>query len=394
MPIQIAATTVTTPDSPPSASPAASPAASAAPLGSADASSPHGIEVAVLDNCADPVAAAKLEQREFFWLHMEDPTEAQLDELGHVFHLHPLAVRAAKHFNQRPKLDIYDQNAYLVYYGAHKRGSQPDLLHEVHLFISGDYIITIHRGPDDALTELRETVPQRTVKSKQFLIYEVLASIADSYFPLLASMDEELDMLEDEILDTPSAEQLKHINSLKHELTTMRRVVTPQRDIFARNIDELHELDGLEGDHPEYFRDIYDHLIRVSDLVDSYRDLASGTTDLYLSTVANKQGEVGKQLAIIATIFLPLSFLTGFFGQNFSYLTGKLQNSLVSFILLGIGPLVLSITIMIWFFRHKGWLGDTTAVRASKAARADARDAAQATARDVTRAGARDPAGG
>jgi magnesium transporter len=324
---------------------------------------PSGLSVAVLDSCNHPDLAAKLRDGEFFWLHLEDPSDAELDGLGHQFHFHPLSVKAAKTFNQRPKLDVYDQYAYLVYYGAHPRGSQKELLHEVHLFISGDYIITIHRGEDTALTDLRETVSQRTVKSKQFLIYEVLASIADSYFPLLASLDEELDTLGDEILDNPSTGQLKRINALRHELTTMRRVVTPQRDIFARNIDELHELDGLEGDHPEYFRDIYDHLIRVSDLVDSYRDLASGATDLYLSTVANKQGEVGKQLAIIATIFLPLSFLTGFFGQNFSFLTNKIQNSPVAFVLLGIGPLVVSISVMVWFFRHKGWLGDTTAAR-------------------------------
>jgi len=326
------------------------------------ADTPTTIDVAVLNRYDDTVAA-KLAAGTFFWLHLEDPTDAQLDELGHLLHLHPLAVKSAKTFNQRPKLDIYDQNAYLVYYGAHPRDSQKDLLHEVHLFISGSYIITIHRGPDTALTELREQVSQRTVRSKQFLIYEVLASIADSYFPLLAALDEEIDTLSEQILDTPSADQLKRINALKHELTTMRRVVTPQRDIFARNIDELQELDGLEGGHSEYFRDIYDHLIRVSDLVDSYRDLASGATDLYLSTVANKQGEVGKQLAIIATIFLPLSFLTGFFGQNFAFLTGKLQGTTLSFVVLGIGPLLASITIMLWFFRRKGWMGDTTAVR-------------------------------
>ena len=112
-------------------------------------------------------------------------------------------------------------------------------------------------------------------------------------------------------------EQLQRIFALKRDLVTMRKVVTPQRDIFARSIDQLAELPGLTVDERDYFRDVYDHLIRISDLIDSYRDLLGGATDVYLSTVANRQNEVMKQLAVIATIFLPLTFITGFFGQNF-----------------------------------------------------------------------------
>ena len=104
----------------------------------------------------------------------------------------------------------------------------------------------------------------------------------------------------------------------------MRKVVTPQRDLFARSIDQIDELPGLQLDERDYFRDIYDHLIRISDLIDSYRDLLSGATDLYLSTVSNRQNDVMKQLTVIATIFLPLSFITGFFGQNFAYMVTHL----------------------------------------------------------------------
>ena len=100
----------------------------------------------------------------------------------------------------------------------------------------------------------------------------------------------------------------------------MRKVVTPQRDLFASSVDQIAELPGLQLDERDYFRDIYDHLIRISDLIDSYRDLLSGATDLYLSTVSNRQNDVMKQLTVIATIFLPLSFITGFFGQNFGFM--------------------------------------------------------------------------
>ena len=136
----------------------------------------------------------------------------------------------------------------------------------------------------------------------------------------------------------------------------MRRVVTPMRDMLARNSDLIAELPGLQSDDRLYFRDLYDGLIRVSELVDSYRDLLSGATDMYLSTVANRQGEVSKQLTIIATIFLPLTFLTGFFGQNFSFLVGHVLTGLWAFLVFGIGGLLVAAVGFAVYFRRKRWI--------------------------------------
>jgi magnesium transporter len=158
------------------------------------------------------------------------------------------------------------------------------------------------------------------------------------------------------VIETPTEESLQRIFALKRDLVAMRRVVTPMRDVFARDAERIAELPGLESDDRLYFRDVYDTLIRVSDLVDSYRDLLSGATDMYLSTVANRQGEVNKQLTIIATIFLPLSFLTGFFGQNFSYLTGHILTSEWSFIVFGVGLCVVSVIGFLIYFRRKKWM--------------------------------------
>jgi magnesium transporter len=142
---------------------------------------------------------------------------------------------------------------------------------------------------------------------------------------------------------------------LKRDLVTMRKVVTPQRDIFARSIDQLAALPGLQLDERDYFRDIYDHLIRISELIDSYRDLLGGATDLYLSTVANRQNEVMKQLALVATVFLPLTFLTGFFGQNFGWLVNHELSSEAAFFGFGLGGIVLSCALLALWFRRKGW---------------------------------------
>jgi magnesium transporter len=137
---------------------------------------------------------------------------------------------------------------------------------------------------------------------------------------------------------------------------TMRKVITPQRDLFARSVDQIAELPGLELDERDYFRDVYDHLIRISDLIDSYRDLLSGATDLYLSTVSNRQNDVMKQLTVIATIFLPLSFITGFFGQNFAFLVTKLISPAWTFWIFGLGSMLATCVGLLVFFRRKGWV--------------------------------------
>ena len=158
------------------------------------------------------------------------------------------------------------------------------------------------------------------------------------------------------LLASPNEAQLQRLFSLKRQLVAMRKVITPQRDLFASSVDRISELPGLELDERDYFRDIYDHLIRISDLIDSYRDLLSGATDLYLSTVSNRQNDVMKQLTVIATIFLPLGFITGFFGQNFGFLVTHLLTGEVTFWLVGVGSIVATCAGLLVFFRRKGWV--------------------------------------
>ena len=141
---------------------------------------------------------------------------------------------------------------------------------------------------------------------------------------------------------------------MKRLLVGMRKTVTPQRDTFARLRGSLAELPGFSETDEDYFRDIYDHLIRISDLIDSYRDLLSGAMDVYLSTVSNRLNSVMKQLTIIATIFLPLSWLTGFFGQNFAYEVRHITGW-GSFVVLGIGTELLALTLLLIYFKRQRW---------------------------------------
>jgi magnesium transporter len=306
----------------------------------------------------DPAAIKEhLAQDRFFWLDLTAPGKEQIDALRDLFGFHPLALEDALHFGQRPKIDSYGDYTFVVFYGARELASpETSLLREVQMFVSGKYLVTLHQDQLPALDEQRSRLAGVVLHSEQFLLYRVFDALTDSFFPLLARIDDEIDDLEAAVLAGPSDEQLQRLFAMKRELVAMRKVVTPQRDLFARSIDELADLPGLELDERDYFRDVYDHLIRISDLIDSYRDLLSNTTDLYLSTVGNRQNEVMKQLAIVGTIFLPLSFITGFFGMNFSWLVTKGINSTWSFFVLGIGSMLVTCVVLLRFFKRKGWM--------------------------------------
>lgn len=298
-----------------------------------------------------------LERDHFFWLDLTAPTPEEIERLRELFGFHPLAIEDSLHFGQRPKLDHYQDYIFLVFYGAHDAAhGDTDLLHEVQLFISGKYLISLHKDRLPALDEQFSRLDGSVLHSEQFLLYRVFDALTDSFFPPLAHMDDQIDELEAAILTGPTTEQLQRLFALKRELVAMRKVVTPQRDLFARSIDQLADLPGLELDERDYFRDVYDHLIRISDLIDSYRDLLSSTTDLYLSTVSNRQNEVMKQLAIVGTIFLPLSFITGFFGMNFGWLVNTGITPTWTFFILGLGSILVTCVALLRFFKRKGWM--------------------------------------
>jgi magnesium transporter len=313
------------------------------------------IRVPCLHNPSPEAVAAHFEKSDFVWLDYEDPSDEDLNGLAKLIKLHPLTLQDAHTFRQRPKLEDYDGYMFMVVFGVDPgTASGGPLLREVHMIISGDYVVTIHQRPFDALADLRARYDEQSIRSEQFMVYKILDAITSTFVPVLSRTDDDIDELEQDVIDVASKEDLQRIFSLKRDLIAMRRVVTPMRDMFARNAERIAEIPGLQKDEQLYFRDLYDGLIRVSDLVDSYRDLLSGATDMYLSTVANRQGEINKQLTVIATIFLPLTFLTGFFGQNFGTMV-RWINTPWAFWVFGIGLLVCSVAGFAIYFRRKKW---------------------------------------
>ena len=304
----------------------------------------------------DSDAIAGLRSRhEFFWLDLSQPTSDDIDELQKLFSLHPLAVDDLVERDQRPKLDDYGDYLLMVFYGARDDGEGRPALVEVELLLHGDYIVTCHQQPCVELADVHRELEERPPSSEQFVIYRVLDTLTDTFFPVLSTIDDAIDDLESDVVSQPTDEQLRRIFGLKRGLVVMRKVITPQRDMFARAGEDIIKIAGLEPDTRDYFRDVYDHLIRISDLIDSYRDLLTGAMDVYLSTVSNRLNAIMKQLTVIATIFLPLSFVTGFFGQNFGWMVRHVH-SLAAFLVLGVGGLALSGAVLYAFFRRAGFL--------------------------------------
>jgi magnesium transporter len=294
-----------------------------------------------------------LSDRGFFWLDLDQPDPGDFEILRDVFGFHPLAVEDSEDFGQRAKLDDYDDFVFIVVYGA---APDEDRLVEVHCFYSERFLVTVHRDDCPAFAEIRERFAKREapIQRPALLLYRIIDGLVDSFFPILADFDDRIDELEDAIFLKADDKQLQEIFQMKRLLVGMRKAVTPQRDTFARLMGGVAELPGLDEEDERYFRDVYDHLIRISDLIDSYRDLLTGAMDVYLSTVSNRLNAVMKQLTVIATIFLPLSWLTGFFGQNFGWMVDHIGRW-ETFLGFGLGTELMAAILLLVYFKRRGW---------------------------------------
>lgn len=289
------------------------------------------------------------------WIDVAQPDEATLSRLGERFGLHKLAIEDCLHLDQRPKLEDYGTHQFLVLQGfSSETDAWAELeLHELHFFLGPDWVITVHDKNGKALDTVHKRVeldPAGTLgRGVDFLTYVIADALVDRHFPLLDCFTEEIEQLEEKIFASrPTSQLLQDIFALKRALVLVRRVLSPQRDVIGllsrRGIPQVQERTTI------YFRDVYDHLVRIYEQLESARDLVSSSVDAYLSQLANRTNDITKQLTIFAAIFLPLSFVVGFFGQNFDALNrpGLFWVMLALMLLLPIG--------MVVWFRHKEWL--------------------------------------
>jgi magnesium transporter len=299
--------------------------------------------------------AELIRRDEFFWLDLMTPGVDQLDALADLLSLHPHCARRLGESVSRPMLEEFGSHVLLVFFGIGEETLEPV---EVQLVISGGFIVTLR----DARSESLERLVERGLRGDEGeVIYAVLGALAGSFFKALNRVDDEVDEVEDAIMADPDETQLRRLVDIKNRLVALRKIATPQRDLLASAMDEIGSLPGLQA-RPRDFRDVYQQMISVSELIDSSRDVLTGAQDVYLSAISNRLNAVMERLTIIATIFLPLTFVTGFFGQNFAWLVRHID-TFGAFMIFGVGGVLIPALTMLVLFARAGFLGAKVAAR-------------------------------
>lgn len=281
------------------------------------------------------------------WFDIADPGSPDLDEFGRRFHLHELQIEDCRHRPQPAKVDVYGNYVFAVLKHLHTDGRL--IFDDFDVFLGSNFLITVHLGDCPLLTKLGQRVQQNRVERLDRIFYELIDLIVDEYLSFLDKSAEDISKLESEVFQSPDPNVLREIFRLKRKLIDFRRVASGMRDVVNAII---RREGGLVGDDLDpYFRDIYDHLTRVVDLVETHRDLLTGSLDIYLSAVANRTNEVMKVLTIYGTLALPLVIITGFFGMNLHLPWSN--NAHGTWYVTGL--MVLSIVLVLWFFKRKHW---------------------------------------
>ncbi len=305
------------------------------------------------------------------WVNVVNPSVEEMEEIGRRFEFHPLTVEDCLHGGQRPKLEEYEGYLFMVLHTL-PRGIEvsTDLpkLPEIFAYVTPRALVTVHREDLEAVIKLRERLrkePALLTHPPGFLLHFLVDSVVDEFFPFLDRLEEDIDKLEDRVLVSARPPLLRRLFVHKRSLIRLRKSLSPLREVVHGLSRRDYPL--LDPKTVLYFRDVYDHIIQASEMVDTCRDLIGTTVEAYLSATSNRMNDIIRQLTIIATIFLPLSVITGFFGMNFEQIPWK--NPLIFFLTV-LAILAVPVLMLIWFARE-GWLKGESVVRDKRERQAD-----------------------
>lgn len=311
-----------------------------------------------------------IESHSVTWIDVDGLGDARaITALGELIGLHKLSLEDVVHLHQRPKVEDFGDYLFMVCRMPHNHDCLDT--EQVSLCLGRKFVVTFQERnrPGDVFEGVRQRVRQRDSRIRTFgadyLAYALLDSVIDSYFPILERYGEMLDRIEDRAMDRPRPETVQRIHQIKRELIAARRSVWPMREMLGSALRDPNPLIGSET--RVYLRDCYDHIVQIIDLVETYRDLASGLMELYLSVVSNRLNEIMKVLTIISTIFIPLTFIAGLYGMNFD--TSSRWNMPELRWRFGYPAVLLAMLLiagaMMLSFRRRGWLGGRKRASAS-----------------------------
>jgi len=308
------------------------------------------------------------EPKGLIWVDMENPLEAEEETLlVAMFDFHPLAIddcqKGKEEEGHLPKVEDFGDYLFVIFNpienpnhadGKTDRHKVEITTSQVSAFLSKKALVTHHYKPQHSITYAMQLCAknyQTLGRGPDFLFHIIIDDIVDNYTPILDGLDDAIDTMEEEIFRRPSQRTMARILQLKKDIMTIRRIAVYQREMLNRL--SRGEFSLITHDEMIYYRNVYDHLVRMTDLAESYRDVVSGLLDAYLSVTSNNLNQVMKVLTIISTIFLPLGVITGFFGMNFKYLPGAeweygVLAAAVFMFAVGVG--------MLWVFKKNKWL--------------------------------------
>lgn len=282
-----------------------------------------------------------------------------LQDLGTHFGLHPLALEDVLHTQQRPKQEDYGDNIFIVQRLLHLDERLQS--EQISIFLGSNFVLTFQEIEGDVFDPVRERLRHGQGRIRKlgadYLAYALIDAVVDSFFPILERFSEHIEAIEEELMESPSRDSLEGIHRIKTDLLLIRRAAWPQRELLAGL--ERNESGLIHRETRPFLRDCYDHAIQIIDILETYRDLASGLMDLYLSSISNRMNEVMKVLTVMASIFIPLTFLAGIYGMNFDPEASPWNMPELQWYW-GY-PAVWTVMIaiaggMLWLFRKKEWL--------------------------------------
>jgi magnesium transporter len=302
------------------------------------------------------ISTALKQENRFIWVGLHEPSEDLLKQVQHEFGLHDLAIEDAHRAHQRPKLERYDDSLFVVLrtvQGAY----EPGQLHfgETHIFVGPRYVVSVRHGSSLPYTAVRarcEAAPQLLCKGPGFILYALMDFIVDQYFPVVDALEDELERLEEEIFGAAiNRATTEHIHKLKRELVQVKRAIAPLMDVCNRLL--RYDLELIPEDVRLYFRDVYDHVIRINELVDMTRELLTSALEASLSLTSVAQNEVMKKLGAWVAIIAVPTMVAGVYGMNFDFMPEL--KSPWGYPLTLAGMFAACATLYV-YFRHAEWL--------------------------------------
>ncbi len=296
------------------------------------------------------------------WINVEGLQDVGLiEKLGRHFGFHTLALEDVLNCGQRPKIEDYGSYHFLVMKSLYRQEGDGELdIEQISFFLAGNYVITFQEVPGDSFEAVRERIRHGKGQIRRmgpdYLLYALIDALVDEFFPAMEGYGERIEELEDEVIQKPQPATLNEIHRIKRELLTLRRTAWPEREVI--NALQREEAHLIRPETRVFLRDCYDHTVQVIDMIETYRDLASGLLEVYLSSASNRLNEVMKVLTIISTIFIPLNFIAGVYGMNFNQETSPLNMPELGWYFgypFALGLMAIVGVLLVFYFRRKQW---------------------------------------